>query len=284
MHKFFLILIIIVFFGCGKDKENKLIIKEQNLETQMVRAYKEGLDFLDKDDGLSAAKKFNEAELLFPQSEWAPKSALMAAYSYYAYDYYGDSIYELEQFIKKYPKDERISYANFLLAMCYYQSIVDEKKDLEPLLKARDKFIYVFENYPNTDFAMDAKFKLDLIREILASKEMYLGSYYIQKGKWIAAINRFKTVINDYDTTVYVEEALHRLVELHYKIGLENEAKKYANLLGYNYLSSEWYKSTYKIFNKEYKLAKPEKRKKESNFLIKKYKSIFTKNEWQGNI
>ena len=279
MHKFFLILIIIVFFGCGKDKENKLIIKEQNLETQMVRAYKEGLNFLDKNDGLSAAKKFNEAELLFPQSEWASKSALMAAYSYYAYNYYGDSIYELEQFIKKYPKDERISYANFLLAMCYYQSIVDETKDLEPLLKARDKFIYVAENYPNTDFAMDAKFKLDLIREILASKEMYLGSYYIQKGKWIAAINRFKTVINDYETTIYVEEALHRLVELHYKIGLENEAKKYANLLGYNYLSSDWYKSTYKIFNKEYKLAKPEKRKKESNFLIKKYKSIFTKNE-----
>ena len=279
MHKFFLILIIIVFFGCGKDKENKLIIKEQNLETQMISAYKEGLNFLDKNDGLSAAKKFNEAELLFPQSEWAPKSALMAAYSYYAYNYYGDSIYELEQFIKKYPKDERISYANFLLAMCYYQSIVDEKKDLEPLLKARDKFIYVHENYPNTDFAMDAKFKLDLIREILASKEMYLGRYYIQKGKWIAAINRFKIVINDYDTTIYVEEALHRLVELHYKIGLENEAKKYANLLGYNYLSSDWYKSTYKIFNKEYKLAKPEKRKKESNFLIKKYKSIFTKNE-----
>ncbi len=279
MHKFFLILIIIVFFGCAKDKENKLIIQEQNLETQMISAYKEGLDFLDKDDGLSAAKKFNEAELLFPQSEWAPKSALMAAYSYYAYNYYGDSIYELEQFIKKYPKDERISYANFLLAMCYYQSIVDEKKDLEPLLKARDKFIYVVENYPNTDFAMDAKFKLDLIREILASKEMYLGSYYIQKGKWIAAINRFKIVINDYDTTIYVEEALHRLVELHYKIGLENEAKKYANLLGYNYLSSDWYKSTYKIFNKEYKLTKPEKRKKESNFLIKKYKSIFTKNE-----
>ena len=279
MHKFFLILIIIVFFGCAKDKENKLIIQEQNLETQMISAYKEGLDFLDKDDGLSAAKKFNEAELLFPQSEWAPKSALMAAYSYYAYNYYGDSIYELEQFIKKYPKDERISYANFLLAMCYYQSIVDEKKDLEPLLKARDKFIYVVENYPNTDFAMDAKFKLDLIREILASKEMYLGNYYIQKEKWIAAINRFKTVINDYETTIYVEEALHRLVELHYKIGLENEAKKYANLLGYNYLSSDWYKSTYKIFNKEYKLAKPEKRKKESNFLIKKYKSIFTKNE-----
>ena len=279
MRKFFLILVIIVLFGCAKDKENKLIIKEQNLETQMISAYREGLNFLDRDDGLSAAKKFNEAELLFPQSEWAPKSALMAAYSYYSYNYYGDAIHELEQFIKKYPRDERMSYANFLLAMCYYQSIVDEKKDSEPLLKARDKFIYVVENYPNTDFAIDAKYKLDLITEILASKEMYLGNYYIEREKWIAAINRFKTVINDYETTIYVEEALHRLVELHYKIGLENEAKKYANLLGYNYLSSDWYKNTYKIFNKEYKLAKPKKRKKESSFLIKKYKSIFTKNE-----
>lgn len=276
--KILLIILGILLISCSKE-EKISVIEEEDIEAQMIEAFKEGYDELNKGDVIFAAKKFNEAELLFPQSEWAPKSALMAAYSYYAFGYYGDSIHELEQFIKKYPKDERISYANFLLAMCYYQSIVDEKKDLEPLLKARDKFIYVVENYPNTDFAMDAKFKLDLIREILASKEMYLGSYYIQKGKWIAAINRFKTVINDYETTIYVEEALHRLVELHYKIGLENEAKKYANLLGYNYLSSDWYKSTYKIFNKEYKLAKPEKRKKESNFLIKKYKSIFTKNE-----
>ena len=227
--KFILVMFFVLLSSCKNNNNEKVsIIEERDLDLQMIDAYNEGLDFLDEKYPLKAAKKFNEAELLFPQSEWAPKSALMAAYSYYAYDYYGDSIYELEQFIKKYPKDERISYANFLLAMCYYQSIVDEKKDLEPLLKARDKFIYVVENYPNTDFAMDAEFKLDLIREILASKEMYLGSYYIQKGKWIAAINRFKTVINDYETTIFVEEALHRLVELHYKIGLEEEAKKYA--------------------------------------------------------
>ena len=246
----------------------------------MIGAYKEGLNFLDKYDGLSAAKKFNEAELLYPQSEWAPKSALMAAYSYYMIAYYSDAINELEQFIKKYPKNKRMDYANFLLAMCYYQSIVDEKKDLKPLLKAREKFVYVLETYPNTDFALDAKFKLDLISEILASKEMYLGNYYIQKEKWIAAINRFKTVITEYDTTVYVEEALHRLVELHYKIGLNDEAKKYAKLLGYNYQSSEWYENTYKIFNKDYKLVVPRKKGKESNFIIKKFKSVFKANEW----
>ena len=260
--------------GCSKE-ENKLIIKEQNLELQMISAYKEGLEALEKGDSILAARKFNEAELLYPQSEWAPKSALMAAYAYYVQDYYKDSINELEQFIKKYPNDKRISYAHFLSAMCYYQSIVDEKKDLEPLLNAQEKFLYIIENYPNTDFALDAKFKLDLIKEILASKEMYLGNYYIQKEKWIAAINRYKTIINKYETTIYVEEALHRLVELHYKIGLENEAKKYAQLLGYNYLSSDWYKNTYKIFNKDYKLVKPKIKKKESNFIIKKFKSIF---------
>tara|TARA_B110000263_G_scaffold127094_1_gene110583 strand:- start:876 stop:1712 length:837 start_codon:yes stop_codon:yes gene_type:complete len=275
MQKFFLLFLIVLLFGCSKKEENKIIIKEADLELQMIDSYKRGVEALEKGDGLTAAKKFVEAELLFPQSEWAPKSALMAAYSYYFIDNYEDAINEIELYLKKYPKDERISYANFLLAMCYYQSIVDEKKDLGPLLKARDKFIYVVKNYPNTDFALDAKFKLDLIKEILASKEMYLGNYYIQKKKWIPAINRYKNVINEYDTTIYVEEALHRLVELHYKIGLENEAKKYAQLLGYNYLSSDWYKNTYKIFNSDYKLAKPKTRKKESSYLIKKYNSIF---------
>ena len=278
MQKFIIILLILIVSGCSKEK-NPLIIKEKDLELQMIDSYRDGIENLEKGDGLTAAKKFNEAELLYPQSSWAAKSALMAAYSYYSSAYYRDSINELEMFIKKYPSNKRLDYAHFLLAMSYYQSIVDEKKDIEPLLKSREKFIYVVENFPNTDFALDARFKLDLILEILASKEMYIANFYIQKQKWIAAINRYKVVINDYQTTVFVEEALHRLVELHYKIGLESEAKKYANILGYNYKSSEWYENTYKIFNKEYKLAKPKKRKKESNFIIKKYKSIFTKNE-----
>ncbi len=275
MQKFFLLLLIFLVLACSKKEDNKLVIKEKDLELQMIDSYKQGVEALDKGDGITAANKFNEAELLFPQSDWAPKSALMAAYSYYFIDNYEDAINEIELYIKKYPKDERVAYANFLLAMCYYQSIVDEKKDLEPLLKARDKFVYVVKNYPSTDFALDAKFKLDLIKEILASKEMYLGNYYIQKKKWIPAINRYKNIINEYETTIYIEEALHRLVELHYKIGLENEAKKYAQLLGYNYLSSDWYKNTYKIFNNDYKLAKPKTRKKESSYLIKKYNSIF---------
>jgi len=274
MHKFFLILIIIVFFGCGKEKENKLIIKEQNLETQMISAYREGLDFLDKDNGLSAAKKFNEAELLFPQSEWASKSALMAAYSYYAYNYYGDAIQELEQFIKKYPKDERISYANFLLAMCYYQSIADEKKDLEPLLKAKEKFEFIMKVYPDTDYATDARFKLDLIIDQLAAKEMSIARYYMKTEKWIPALNRLKVVINKYDQTIFVEEALHRLVEVYYRLGLLEEAKQAASILGYNYQSGEWYKKSYKVFNKKYVTKKIEK-EKEMGLIRRKIKSLF---------
>ena len=131
------------------------------------------------------------------------------------------------------------------------------------------------ENYPNTDFAMDSKFKLDLIEDVLASKEMYLARHYQKKNKWIAAINRYKIVIEKYDKTIYVEEALHRLVETNYKIGLIDESKKYASLLGYNYQSSEWYKKSYKVFNKDYKEIVPKKINKDKKGVIEKFKKLF---------
>ena len=270
---FFIIFIFIT--SCSKDSDKVSIIEEKELELQMIDAYKEGLKELKEGDVLFAAKKFNEAELLYPQSSWAPKAALMAAYSYYSQDYYGDAIFELEQYLKRYPKDSRVSYAHFLIGMCYYETIVNEKKDLGPLLKAQTKFQFVVDNYPSTDFALDAKFKLGLIKDILASKEMYLGKHYIKKEKWIAAINRFKRVVNEYETTIYVEEALHRLVEIHYKIGLEEESKKYASLLGYNYLSSKWYKESYRVFNKDYKTPLEIDKKKKGNFIVRKFKSLF---------
>ena len=241
----------------------------------MIDAYKEGVEALENGDVIFAAKKFNEAEMLFPQSEWAPKSLLMAAYSYYSQNYYSDAIFELDRFIKTYPKDKRLSYAHYLLGMCYYEVIVDEKKDLRPLLKARKEFRFVIENYPESDFALDAKFKLDLIDDVLASKEIYLGRYYMKKEKWIAAINRFKEVVDYYDTTIYIDEALHRLVEIHYRIGLVDEAQKYASLLGYNYQSSKWYDASYSILNKKYKSPIKERNKKEGNFIIRKFKSLF---------
>ena len=267
------IIICMLLNSCSK-KEKVNVIIEENLELQMVDAYKEGLKAFEEQDVIYAAKKFNEAEILYPQSLWASKAALMAAYSYYSLDYFGDAIYELQRFIKTYPKDKRMDYAHFLLAMCYYESIIDEKKDLKPLLQAQEKFKFVVKEYPETDFALDSQFKLDLIFDILASKEIYLGKYYIKKEKWISAINRFKTVVEEYSTTIYVEEALHRLVEIYYKLGLVEESKKYATLLGYNYLSGDWYKKSYRVFNKKY--SDPTlKIKKKRNFIIKKFKALF---------
>ena len=272
----FLFIVLIIFSNsCSKKEEKISIIKEKEINLQMIDAYKEGIEAFEKGDVLFAAKKFNEAEILFPQSQWAPKSILMAAYAYYSQDYYFDAISELERFIRKYPKHERLNYAHFLLAICYYEQIVDEKKDLGPLLNAQEEFKFVIKNYPESDFALDSKFKLDLINDVLASKEIFLGRYYMKKQKWIASINRFKQVVELYDTTVYIEEALHRLVELHYNIGLIDEAKKYASLLGYNYQSSQWYEATYIIFNKNYESPINKINKKKGNFIIRKFKSLF---------
>ena len=278
MKYFVNILIILIFLflnSCSNDKKKIDIIEEKDIELQMIDSYKEGIKALEDGDVLFAAKKFNEAELVYPQSDWAPKSALMSAYSYYIQDYYGDAVFELNRFIKTYPKDLRLSYAHFLLGMCYYEQIVDEKKDLGPILKAKEKFNYILKNYPDTDFALDAQFKLDLINDILASKEMYIGKHYVKKQKWIPAINRFKTIVNNYETTVYVEEALFRLVEIYYLLGLTDESQKYAKLLGYNYLSSRWYKESYRIFNKNYESPREKIKKKKRNFIIRKFKSIF---------
>ena len=268
-----LILLVISLVSCSKEKINKSVIKEKDLESQVLEAYEEGLKSLKEGDAIFASKKFNEAETLFPQSKWAPKSSLMAAYSYYSQDYYEDSILELKRFIKVYPFHENIDYAYYLLGLCWYEQIIDEKKDLQTIIRAKEEFTFLIKNFPNTEYALDAEFKIDLINDTLAAKEMYIGRYYFDKKKWIPAINRFKLVIENYDTTIYTEEALHRLVEIHYIIGLKDEAKKYARLLGYNYKSSEWYERTYSVFNVEYKIQKNKKIKKKSFF--NKIKSLF---------
>ena len=263
--------LLLLSISCSKDKKVS-VLKEKKIETQMIDAFKEGYEELENGDVLFAAKKFNEAELLYPQSEWAPKAALMAAYSYYSQDYYFDAEYELNRFLKIYPNDKNLPYAHYLLGMIYYERIVDEKKDLEPLLKAEEKFKFLEKNYPNTDFALDSSYKLDYIKDYLASKEMYIGIHYIKKKKWIAAINRFKNVVNNYEETAFIDEALHRLVELHYNLGLIEESQKYASLLGYNYQSSEWYTKSYKIFNKDYKTNLEIKSEKEGIF--QKFKKL----------
>ncbi len=271
LKNFIIYLLILFVISCSSDKKVS-VVKEKNIETQMIEAFEEGYKELENGDALFAAKKFNEAELLYPQSNWAPKAALMAAYSYYSQDYYYDAEYELNRFLKVYPNEKNIPYAHYLLGMVYYERIVDEKKDLGPLVMAEEKFKYIEKNYPDTDFALDSSYKLDLIQDYLASKEMYIGIHYMKKKKWIAAINRFKNVVNKYDQTSFIDEALHRLVELHYKLGLLEESQKYASLLGYNYQSSEWYSKSYKIFNKNYKSKLEVKREKDSIF--QKFKKL----------
>ena len=278
IFKFILFVFLITsLISCSKDIKKQTSLKEKSLDLQMIEAYNEGFKSLKEGDVLYAAKKFNEAEILYPQSIWAPRSALMAAYSYYIQNYYVDSVAELERFIKVYPKHKNLDYAYFLLATSYYEQIVDEKKDLQAVIKAKENYLIVVEKFPNTDYAIDASFKIDLINDILASKEMYIGRYYLKKKKWISAINRFRNVVDYYERTIYVEEALNRLVETYYLIGLKKEAEKYANLLGYNFQSSEWYEMTYSLFDKKYlKIRKTRKSENKVNYkLIEKIKSLF---------
>jgi len=276
--KIILLLTTFIFvWACG-DKAKKISeIVEVDMEMQMSNAYKEGYFELQRGDVLLAAKKFNEAELLFPQSPWAARSAIMAAYAYYIQDYYGDAIFELERYLTTYPNHKDKVYAHFLLGMSFYEQIIDETKDLKSILDSKKQFEIIIEEYPNTEFAIDAKFKIDLITEILAAKEMYIARYYLKKNNWIPALNRYKTVISNFNTTIYTEEALHRLVEINYRLGLIDESKKYANTLGYNYESSDWYKNSYRVFNRNYKdsIKELKKDKKKKTGLIKKLKGLF---------
>ena len=277
MYKFkiiFIIFSLIFFYSCSKETENIKLIKEIDQKTEMISAYEEGMNLFEIGDYFAASKKFLEAEILFPQSQWAPKSVLMASYSYYMQSYYSLAIENIKRYFKTYPNDKNKAYAHYLLAICYYETIEGEKKDLAPLILSKKEFNFVIKNFPNSDYAYDAKFKIDLINDILAAKEVYIGRHYIKKKKWIPALNRFKNVLKEYETTIHVEESIHRLVEIYYKLGMEEESLKYASLLGYNYNSGEWYEETYKIFNRNYKTSVPE-RKKEKSKILSRIKSLF---------
>ena len=277
MRLIYNILILLVFvhiISCSKKNENLTVLKEKNLETQMIEVYNQAMEEFNRGDVIYAGKKFSEAELLYPQSIWAPRAVLMSAYGYFSQGYYYDAVNDLERFLFKYKNHPQTDYAYYLLALCHYDQIVDERKDLNEILEAKKYFEILTKHYPDTEYARDSKFKLKLILELMASKEMYLARYYVQREKWIPAINRFKVVVRDYETTIYIEEALHRLVELHYKLGLETEAQNYALLLGYNYQSSKWYEESYKILNKNYDFKKTTTKDDREN-ILKKFKNLF---------
>ena len=266
--------IFLFIFSCNKKPETTSTLNEKSLEAQLIETYMQAMEEFERGDVIYAGKKFSEAELIYPQSVWAPRAVLMSAYGFFSQGYYGNAISDLERFLVKYKNHPQTDYALYLLALCHYDQIIDEKKDLNQILKAKKYFEIIIERYPNTPYASDSTFKLEYILELMASKEMYLARYYVEREKWIPAIKRFKIVVKEYETTIYVEEALHRLVELHYKVGLINEARNYATLLGYNYKSSEWYEASYKILNKKY-VRKEINNNDDKENILKKFKNLF---------
>ena len=265
----------ISLYSCSKKDE---IIYEPQKKISPYKLYEEAMGAFNKNDFLFASKKFNEAELNFGNIDNAAKSAIMSAYSLYSINFYDEALNSLENYLKIYPADKNVIYAHYLIAVIYFEQLSDEKKDINPLLQAQEKINFFLKKYSNTDYAIDLKFKKDLIENQLAAKEMYIAKYYISVKKWIPAINRLKIIVQKYDKTIFIEEALHRLVEVHYFLGLEKEAKKYATILGYNYNSSEWFKQSYKILNKEYKIVNKselnDKKRNDKSFIKKIIKMI----------
>ena len=268
------ILISLIVLSCSKDTK---VVYQQSEKLDPFTIYKEGLEAFEINDFFYASKKFSEAELNFENVDFAAKSAIMSSFSLYGINFYTDALENLERYLKKYPSDKFVIYAHYLIAIIYFEQISDEKKDLEPLVKANNKIDFFIKSYPNSEYAIDLKFKKDLIQNQLAAKELFVARFYISTKKWVPAINRLKIIVNDYDQTIFIEEALHRLVEINYHLGLEDEANKYAKILGYNYNSSEWFEQSYKILNKDYKIKKDSdslKSKKRKSFIDKILKKI----------
>lgn len=254
-------LIFLALTACSKNDE---LIYKPSEKIDPFKIYNEGLVSMEENDFFFANKKFQEAELNFQDVNLAAKSAIMSVFCLYGINFYDEALDNLNRYFKLYPVDKNLMYAHYLEAIIYFEQISDEKRDLKPLTKSLEKINFFLEKYPNSDYAINLKFKKDLIRNQIAAKEMYVAKHYIETQKWIPAISRLKIILTEYERTVFVEEALLRLVEIHYYLGLEEEAQKYVKILGYNYNSSEWYESAYKIFNKEYKfqINKKEKIKK----------------------
>ncbi len=264
----FLFLVIIFTFSCSKNKEQVLSVPNSKEKSYLV--YQEAVDNMEKGDYFFASKKFLEAEAILPNINDSAKALLMASYCFYTINFYDDAELNLKRFISKYPANKNIPYANYLLIISAYEQILDEKKDITPLLVSKKKIEIFLKNYSETEYALDLKFKLDLINNQLAAKELYVAKYYIETKKWVPAINRLRTIVDDYSETIFIEEALHRLVEVYYTIGFEDEAKNAAVLLGYNYNSSEWYQQSYKILNKDYQIPKLKRDEKKQDGLIKR--------------
>ena len=267
----YFILILFLSFACSKDK---VVVDRPADKDQSFETYYQAVEEMNKGDYFFASKKFIEAENILPRVEYSAKALIMSSYCLYLINFYDEAITRLERYIKKYPASKDIEYAYYLIAISTYEQILDEKKDITPLLKSKKNINFFLEKFNESEYSLDLKFKLDLINNQLAAKELYVAKYYIETKKWIPAINRLKTIVKDYDETIFIEEALHRLVETYYKVGLVSEAETAAKILGYNYNSSLWYQQSYKVLNKNYKIPKIKHKKEKSNLISKTIKRI----------
>jgi len=247
------IIIIFLTLSCSKKEPETNIPPDK---AKSFETYREAVEAMNLGQYFFASKKFAEAEPILPKIDFSAKASLMSSYCLYLINFYPEARAGLDRYINQYPADKNIAYAHYLIAIILYEQILDEKKDINPLLLSKEKIKFFIKNYPETEYALDLKFKVDLINNQLAAKEMYVAKYYIKTQKWIPAINRLKIIVEGYDETIFIEEALHRLVEVYYRVGLIEEAKAAAIILGYNYNSSEWYARSYKVLNKSYKIKK----------------------------
>ena len=261
----FYIIFALFLLSCSKDKD----IYTPTVKLDPYKIYKEGLDSFNENQFFFASKKFSEAEINFISPSAAAKSAIMNSFSLYAINFYDEAEESLNRYLKVYPADKYKIYAHYLLAIISYEQIGEEKHDLKPLLDAKKKIDYFLAEYPNSEYAIDLNLKKDLVTNQFAARELYIAKYYIKVQKWVPAINRLKIIIKDYGRTVFIEEALHRLVEIHYHLGMDDEANSFAAILGYNYNSSEWFKQSYKILNKNYNFKKQDKSQKDKTLFKK---------------
>lgn len=238
--------------GCG-DKNN--VLQGEHSVGQLWQA---GLDEMKDENYGTAAKIFDAVEQQHPYSVWATRAQLMAAYADYEGLRYDDAIDALTRFIELHPGNPHVDYAYYMRAICYYEQIADIRRDQRASQQAYEGFNEVIRRFPETAYARDASFKLDLTRDHLAAKEMDVGRYYEREGNYIAAVNRFKTVVDRFQTTSHVPEALERLVECYLELGLKEEAQKSAAVLGYNYPNSDYYKQAYGLMTPGAEIAQPE--------------------------
>lgn len=227
--------------GCASDEEPEYV------ERPVGELYNQAMDDLLDENYEQAANLFDEVERQHPYSTWASKAQLMAAYAHYQDNSYTDAINALDRFIELHPGNRDIAYAYYLQALCYYERISDVHRDQQMTQQARDALQEVVRRFPDSEYARDAKLKVTLTNDHLAGKEMTVGRYYLNKGHYLAAINRFRTVVKDYQTTTHVPEALHRLVEAYLALGVVDEAQATAAVLGYNYPGSDWYAYSYEM-------------------------------------